>query len=76
MAAATASAARRFFERRYRETGTRARAAGTKAYLKSDLRFYGTTMTALRRLPVWAQDDNFGKMRRRRAKPRPRGGAV
>jgi 3-methyladenine DNA glycosylase AlkD len=46
--AANASAARRFFERRYREAGTPARAAGTKAYLKSDLRFYGTTMSHIR----------------------------
>jgi 3-methyladenine DNA glycosylase AlkD len=46
--AANASAARRFFERRYREAGTPARAAGTKAYLKSDLRFYGTTMPDIR----------------------------
>jgi 3-methyladenine DNA glycosylase AlkD len=48
MAAATASAARRFFERRYRAAGTPARASGTKAYLKSDLRFYGTTMPDIR----------------------------
>jgi 3-methyladenine DNA glycosylase AlkD len=46
--AARASAARRFFERRFREAGTPARAAGTKAYLKSDLRFYGTTMPDIR----------------------------
>ena len=38
----------RFFERRYREAGTPARAAGSKAYLKSDLRFYGTTMPDIR----------------------------
>jgi 3-methyladenine DNA glycosylase AlkD len=44
----TASAARSFFERRYRAAGTPARAAGTKAYLKSDLRFYGTTMPDIR----------------------------
>src|SRR3981081_2125001 len=45
----TPVAARRFFERRYREAGTPARAAGTKAYLKSDLRFYGTTMPEIPR---------------------------
>jgi 3-methyladenine DNA glycosylase AlkD len=42
------AAARRFFERRYRAAGTPARAKGTKAYLKSDLRFYGTTMPDIR----------------------------
>jgi 3-methyladenine DNA glycosylase AlkD len=45
---ATPAAARRFFERRYRAAGTPARAKGTKAYLKSDLRFYGTTMPDIR----------------------------
>ncbi|MDP9252759.1 MAG: DNA alkylation repair protein, partial [Chloroflexota bacterium] len=49
MSPPTPPAARRFFERRYREVGTPARAAGTKAYLKSDLRFYGTTMPEIRR---------------------------
>lgn len=48
MPAATSTAARRFFERRFREAGTPARAAGSKAYLKSDLRFYGTTMADIR----------------------------
>ena len=48
MVAATASAAKRFFERRYRAAGTPARAAGSKAYLRSDLRFYGTTMSDIR----------------------------
>ena len=42
------ASARRFFERRYRAAGTPARAEGTKAYLKSDLRFYGTTMPDIR----------------------------
>ena len=42
------AAARRFFERRYRAAGTPARAAGSKAYLKSDLQFYGTTMADIR----------------------------
>jgi 3-methyladenine DNA glycosylase AlkD len=42
------ASARRFFERRYRAAGTSARAAGTKAYLKSDLRFYGATMPDIR----------------------------
>jgi len=46
--AATPNAARRFFERRFREAGTPARAAGSKAYLKSDLRFYGTTVPDIR----------------------------
>ena len=45
---ATPAVARRFFERRYRAVGTPARAAGSKAYLKSDLRFYGTTMPDMR----------------------------
>src|SRR6267378_4944566 len=49
MTTTTPTAARRFFERRYREAGTPARAAGTKAYLKSDLRFYGATMPEIRR---------------------------
>jgi 3-methyladenine DNA glycosylase AlkD len=56
--AATASAARRFFGRRYREAGTPARAAGTKAYLKSDLRFYGTTMPDIR-----AAANDFARVR-------------
>jgi 3-methyladenine DNA glycosylase AlkD len=47
--AASPTAAKRFFERRYRDAGTSTRAAGTKAYLKSDLRFYGTTMPDIRR---------------------------
>jgi 3-methyladenine DNA glycosylase AlkD len=46
--AATASTARRFFESRYKKAGTARRAAGSKAYLKSDLRFYGTTMPDIR----------------------------
>jgi 3-methyladenine DNA glycosylase AlkD len=45
---AAPASARRFFERRFRAAGTSARAAGTKAYLKSDLRFYGTTMPDIR----------------------------
>jgi 3-methyladenine DNA glycosylase AlkD len=45
----TPSAARRFFERRYREAGSPAHSAGTKAYLKSDLRFYGASMPDIRR---------------------------
>ena len=45
---ATASAARRFFEGRYKKAGTARRAAGSKAYLKSDLHFYGTTMPDIR----------------------------
>jgi 3-methyladenine DNA glycosylase AlkD len=48
MTSAAPTAARRFFERRYREAGSPKRAAGTKAYLKSDLRFYGTTMPDIR----------------------------
>jgi len=46
--AATPKAARRFFERRYRAAGSAKRAVGTKAYLKSDMRFYGTTMPEIR----------------------------
>ena len=49
MTAATPKAARRFFEQRYRAAGSAKRAVGTKAYLKSDLRFYGTTMPEIRR---------------------------
>jgi len=45
----TPSAARRFFERRYREAGSSARAAADKAYLKSELRFYGATVPEIRR---------------------------
>jgi len=47
--AVTAKAARRFFEQRYRAAGSAKSAVGTKAYLKSDLRFYGTTMPEIRR---------------------------
>jgi 3-methyladenine DNA glycosylase AlkD len=46
--AATPTAARRFFEQRLRAAGSAKRAVGTKAYLKSDLRFYGTTMPEIR----------------------------
>src|SRR5438034_2910359 len=49
MTARTPKAARRFFERRCREAGSVARAAAGKAYLKSDLRFYGTTVPEIRR---------------------------
>ena len=45
---ATPASARRFFERRCRAAGTPARAAGSKAYLKSDLRFYGTAVPDIR----------------------------
>src|SRR6185503_1768380 len=47
--AATPKAARRFFEQRCRAAGSAKRAIGTKAYLKSDLSFYGTTMPEIRR---------------------------
>jgi len=47
--AAMPKAARRFFEQRYRAAGSAKRAAGTKAYLKSELSFYGTTMPEIRR---------------------------
>ena len=49
MTAAMPKAARRFFEQRYRAAGSAKRAAGTKAYLKSELSFYGTTMPEIRR---------------------------
>ncbi len=49
MTGATPTAARRFFEGRYRAAGSPARAAGTKAYLKSELRFHGTSMPDIRR---------------------------
>jgi 3-methyladenine DNA glycosylase AlkD len=49
MTASTPKAARRFFEGRYRKAGSVARAAAGKAYLKSDLRFYGTTVPEIRR---------------------------
>lgn len=48
MPAATASAARCFFAGRYKKAGTAPRAAGSKAYLKSDLHFYGTTTPDIR----------------------------
>lgn len=48
MTAATPKAARRFFEQRLRAAGSAKRAIGTKAYLKSDLRFYGTTLPEIR----------------------------
>jgi 3-methyladenine DNA glycosylase AlkD len=38
----------RFFTRRLRRAGSAARAAGEKAYLKSDLRFWGTSQDAIR----------------------------
>jgi 3-methyladenine DNA glycosylase AlkD len=47
--ASTPTAARRFFERRYREVGTAARAAQEKKYLKSELRFYGATVPEILR---------------------------
>lgn len=37
-----------FFTRRLRRAGSAARAVGEKAYLKSDLRFWGTTQDAIR----------------------------
>jgi hypothetical protein len=37
-----------FFTRRLRRAGSAGRAAGEKAYLKSDLRFWGTTQDAIR----------------------------
>jgi len=37
-----------FFRARFRRAGTPARAAAEKAYLKSDLRFYGTGVPAIR----------------------------
>jgi 3-methyladenine DNA glycosylase AlkD len=49
MRTTTPTAARRFFEGRYRKAGSRARAAAGKAYLKSDLRFYGATVPEIRR---------------------------
>ena len=49
MSAITPTAARRFFDGRYREAGSSTRAAAGKAYLKSDLRFYGTTVPEIRR---------------------------
>src|ERR1700687_4881441 len=49
MTPATPTAARRFFERRYREAGSPTRAAAGKAYLKSDLRFYGAAVPEIRR---------------------------
>ena len=49
MSGNTPAAARRFFERRYREAGSPARAATGKAYLKSELRVYGTTVPEIRR---------------------------
>ena len=49
MTAASPKSARRFFEQRYRAAGSAKRAVGTKAYLKSELRFYGTTMPEIRR---------------------------
>ena len=38
-----------FFHRRFREVGTPARAANDRAYLKSELRFYGATVPDIRR---------------------------
>ena len=49
MTASTPKAVRRFFDGRYRDAGSAARAAAGKAYLKSDLRFYGTTVPEIRR---------------------------
>jgi len=47
--AATPKAARRFFDQRCRAAGSARRAVGTKAYLKSEMSFYGTTMPEIRR---------------------------
>jgi 3-methyladenine DNA glycosylase AlkD len=47
--APTPGVARRYFARRYRAAGSAPRAAAGKAYLKSDLRFYGTTVPEIRR---------------------------
>jgi 3-methyladenine DNA glycosylase AlkD len=49
MTTTTPAAARRSFERRFREAGSPARAAAGKAYLKSDLRFYGAPVPEIRR---------------------------
>jgi 3-methyladenine DNA glycosylase AlkD len=49
MTAPTPGAARRYFARRCRAAGSAPRAAAGKAYLKSDLRFYGTTVPEIRR---------------------------
>jgi 3-methyladenine DNA glycosylase AlkD len=45
----TPAAARTFFRRRFIEVGTPARAAHDRAYLKSDLRFYGAPVPEIRR---------------------------
>lgn len=49
MTSTTPKAVRRFFEQRYKAAGSSTRAAAGKAYLKSDLRFYGTTVPEIRR---------------------------
>jgi 3-methyladenine DNA glycosylase AlkD len=38
----------KFFEERFREQGNRVRAAGQKAYMKSELRFFGVTQPQIR----------------------------
>jgi 3-methyladenine DNA glycosylase AlkD len=45
----TPAAARAFFQKRFREVGTPARAKQERAYLKSDLRFYGASVPEIRR---------------------------
>jgi 3-methyladenine DNA glycosylase AlkD len=49
MTGATPTAARRFFERRFRDAGSPVRAAAGKAYLNSELRFYGASVPDIRR---------------------------
>jgi 3-methyladenine DNA glycosylase AlkD len=50
-------------ERRLRLAGSPARATGEKAYLKSDLKFYGVTVPAVRRtvLAVWRESGPLGR---------------
>jgi 3-methyladenine DNA glycosylase AlkD len=45
----TSATARAFFQKRFSEVGTPARAAHDRAYLKSDLRFYGARVPEIRR---------------------------
>ena len=45
----TPAAGRAFFQRRFSQVGSAARATWEQAYLKSDLRFYGATVPEIRR---------------------------
>ncbi len=55
-----AQQARAFFRSRFREEGDQERAAGAKAYLKSELRFFGVAMPGIRRAAAdWLRENSL-----------------